>query len=144
MNADYLATLGTAPPFLLISNELPNAELPDVFQILDHAHAILGSIPLIQMVQPGARKTVTIKAILDFSIHYPLTVLDPACQTGFHFETVITSASGAGLIISWICAAEATVHSAWSDKCRMNRFCLFRSSWCHVGNLQSLLCIPQF
>ncbi len=59
---------------------MPYAEFSDVLKIADHAHAILGSIPLIQMVQPGARKAVTTKAVLDLRVHYLLTVFDFACD----------------------------------------------------------------
>jgi hypothetical protein len=59
------------------------------------AHAILVSIPLIQMVQPGAREAVTVKAVLAFSVHNLLTVLDSTCGAGFRFEAVVTLATGA-------------------------------------------------
>jgi len=58
---------------------MPNAEFSNVLEIADHAHAILGSITLIQMVQPDAREAVTIKAIIDFRVHHLLTVLDSTC-----------------------------------------------------------------
>ena len=120
MNTNYLAALGTGPPFLFVSNEMPYTELPDVLEIVNHTHAILGSVPLIQMVQPGARKAFTTEAVLDSSFHYLLTVLDSARDAGFRFETVVTSAAGACLFISYICATEATVHSAGSDQCRFH------------------------
>ena len=78
MNADYLAALGTGPPFLFVFGEMPYAELPDVLQIVDHAHGILGSIALIQMVQPGAGKAVTTKTVHAFGVYHLLTVLNPA------------------------------------------------------------------
>ena len=79
MNTEDLTAFRAAPPFFFGSDEMPNAEFSDVLEIADHAHAILGSIPLIQMVQPDAREAVTIKAILDFGVHYLLTVLDSTC-----------------------------------------------------------------
>ena len=57
---------------------MPYAEVPDVTEIVDHAHAILGSIPVIQMVQSGARKAFTTEAVFDFGIHQFLTVLNTA------------------------------------------------------------------
>jgi hypothetical protein len=78
VNTDYLAALGTGPPFLFVLSEMPYAELPDVFQIVDHAHGILGSVALIQMVQPGAGKAVTTKTVLDFGVCHLLTALNPA------------------------------------------------------------------
>ncbi len=55
---------------------MPYTKFSDVLKIVDHAHAILGSIPLIQMIQHGTREAVTIKAVLDFGVHYLLTVFD--------------------------------------------------------------------
>jgi hypothetical protein len=76
MNTEYLTAFRAAPLFLFVSNEMPYAEFSNAFEIVDHAHAILGSISLIQIVQPNAREAVTAKAVLDFSVHYLLTILD--------------------------------------------------------------------
>ena len=83
MNTDYLAALGTGPPFLFVSNELSYADLLYVHEIVNHTHAILGSITLIQVIQPVARKAVTAEAVPDSTLHYLLTVLDSACDAGF-------------------------------------------------------------
>ena len=115
VNTDYFATLGTGPPFLFVSNEMHYAELPDVLEIVKHTHAILGSVPLIQMIQPDAREAVTTEAILDFRVHYLLTVLDSTYYARFRFEAVVASATGAWFLISCVCAAEAAIHSAGSD-----------------------------
>ena len=114
MNTEYLAAFRAAPPFFFVSDEMPYAEFSDVLEIADHAHAILGSIPLIQMVQPGAREAVTTEAVLDFGVHDLLTVLDSAYDAGFRFEAVVTPATGAWFLISCVCAAEAAIHSAGS------------------------------
>ena len=47
---------------------MPYAEISYALKIADHAHAVLGSIPLIQMIQADARAAVTTKAVLDFSV----------------------------------------------------------------------------
>jgi hypothetical protein len=83
VNTEYLAAFRASPLFFFGSYEMPYAEFSDVLKIADHAHAILGSIPLIQMVQPGARKAVATVAVLDFRVHYLLTVFDFACDAGF-------------------------------------------------------------
>ena len=62
---------------------MPYAEFSNALEVIDHAHAVLGSIPLIQMLQPGAGEAVTTKAVLDFRVHYLLTVFDSACDAGF-------------------------------------------------------------
>jgi hypothetical protein len=135
MHTNYLPAPGTGPLFLFVSNELSYSEFIYVLEIVNHTHTVFISIALIQMIQKGARKVFTTDAILDFTGHYLLTGFDSAGDAGFRFETVITSATGACFLISYICATEATVHSAWSDQRHANRIRLRRFSWCHV-------CIP--
>jgi hypothetical protein len=83
VNTDYLTTFRAAPPFFLVSNEMPYAEFSNVLEIADHAHAVLGSIPLIQMGETDAREAVTTEAVLDFGVHYLLTALDSTYDAGF-------------------------------------------------------------
>ena len=94
---------------------MPYAEFSNILEIFNHAHAILGSVPFIQVVQPGARKAITAKAVLGFRVQYLLAVLDSTCYAGFRFEAVFTSATGAWILISRICDAEATIHSTGRD-----------------------------
>jgi hypothetical protein len=115
MNTEYPNTFRTAPPFFFVSDEMPYPEFSNVLEIADHAHAILGSIPLIQMVQPGAREAITIKAVLDFGLRHLLTVLDPAFNANFRFEAVVASATWAWFLIPCVCDAEAAIHSARGD-----------------------------
>jgi hypothetical protein len=50
MNTYQLTALGTGPPFFFVSNEVSYAELLYVHEIVDHAHAILGLVALIQVI----------------------------------------------------------------------------------------------
>jgi hypothetical protein len=115
VDTEYLTAFRASPPFFFVSNEMPYAEFSNVFEIADHAHAILCFIPLIQMIQPGARKAVTTEAVLDFRVHYLLTVFDSTYDTGFRFEAVVTPATGAWFLISCVGDAEAAIHSTGSD-----------------------------
>lgn len=115
VNTEHLTALETFPPFFFLSDELPDAKFSDVLQIFNHAHAILGSVPLIQVVQPGTREAVTANAILDFGVHSLLTVFDSAYDADFRFEATITSAARAWFLISCVCDAEAAIHSTGSD-----------------------------
>jgi hypothetical protein len=83
VNTEQLAAFRAAPPFFFVSDEMPDAEFSDVLEIADHAHAIPGSIPLIQVVQPGTGETVASEAVPDFSIHDLLAVFDSADDAGF-------------------------------------------------------------
>ena len=100
------------------------AELLYVHEIVNHTHCILGSIALIQVIQPVARKPVTAEAVPDFTLPYLLTVLDSAGDAGFWFDAVVASATGACLLISCICDTETTVHSTGSNQRRSDHICL--------------------
>jgi hypothetical protein len=139
VNAEDLTAFRAAPLFFFVSDEMPYAEFSDVIEIADHAHAIPGSIPLIQMVQPGTGEALTTEAVLDFSVHDLLTVFDSADDAGFRFEPVLTPATGAWVPVSRVCAAEAAIHSAWGDQLRGNCSCFCRSFRCHA-RIQRKLC----
>jgi hypothetical protein len=136
MDTNHPAASRTGPPFLFVSYEMSYAELFYVREIVNHTHAILGSIPFIQVVQPVARKPVAAEAVPDFTLSYLLTIFDSARNAGFRFEPVVTPATGTCLLISCIRATEATVHPAGSDQSLRDRICLCRSSWRHI-------CIPS-
>ena len=121
MNTDYLAALGTGPPFLFVSNELSQTELLYIHEIVNHTHAILGSIALVQVIQLVARKAVTVEAVPDAAWRYLLTVFNRAHRAGFRFETVVPYAAWACLLVPSKSPAETAVHSAGSDKRCGNR-----------------------
>ena len=122
-----LAALGTSPIFLFPFNETLHAEFPDPLKIFNRAHAILGSIPLVQMVQPMARKAVAVEAMSKAGIHHIRAIPDTARDPGFRLGTAATSAAGAWFSVSHICTTEAAVYSARSNKPRLNRIRLCRS-----------------
>jgi hypothetical protein len=124
MNTYQLLALGTGPPILFVSNEMSYAELPYVHEIVDHTHTILGSIALIQVIQPGARKPVTTETVPDLALSYFPTVFDLAYDAGFWFDAVVASATGACIFISCVCDAESAVHSTGSKQRRSDRNCL--------------------
>jgi hypothetical protein len=132
MNTDQLAAPGTCPPFLLLSDEQSYAELLYLHETVDHTHSILGSIALVQVIQPVAGKTFTAEAVPDVTLSYLLAVLDAASDAGFWFDAVISPAAGTCLFIPLIRPTEATVHSAGSNQRRADRVCLCRSSLCHI------------
>jgi hypothetical protein len=96
------------------------------------------------MLQSRARKAVTIETVLDSALQHLFTALDSTGDPGFRFDTVVTAATRAWLLLSGIGDAEATVHSAGSDQRRANRICLCRSFVHHVGVFGRLIRAPQF
>jgi hypothetical protein len=127
VNTEQLSAFRAAPPFFFVSYEMPDAEFSDVLEIADHAHAIPGPIPLIQMIQPGTGEAVATEAVPDFGINDLLAVFDSAFDAGFRFEAVLTPATGAWFLLSCECAAEAAIHSAGSDQLSGYCSCLCRS-----------------
>jgi hypothetical protein len=83
VNTEQLTAFRATPPFFLLSDEMPDAKIHDAFEIVDHAHAVVGSIPLVQMFQPGTGEAVTTGAVPDFGVRNPLTVFDSAFDAGF-------------------------------------------------------------
>jgi len=63
MNADDFATIRTTPLYLFIFNELVYTQLPYEFKIFDHAHAILGSIALVDVLDFFTRIIATAETI---------------------------------------------------------------------------------
>jgi len=105
MNAEHLTAFRAAPPFFFGSYEMSYAEFSNAFEIADHTHAVLGSITLIQMVQPVAGEAVTSKTVLNSGVNQLFAVLDSTCNAGFRFEAVVAPAAGAWFLISCECAA---------------------------------------
>ena len=121
MNTKQIATLRTGPPGLFSFNEMSYAEFPDAIEIIYHAHAIPGSIALIQVGQAGTGKAGATEAVLDATFHDLVTVLNPACHAGFRFMSVVTPASRTGLLISPVSTAELAVHAARGDQRAVHR-----------------------
>jgi hypothetical protein len=143
MNTDCLAALRTGPPYLFVSKKLSYAGLFYIFDIVNHTHAILGFIALIQVVQAGAGETVATGAVPGTAFRSLITGLDSARGAGFRFEIIVTSATWACLPISHVGSAEATVHSTGSDQGRANRICHGASSLRHV-RIAAKACVPRF
>ena len=112
MNTKHLTAPGAVPFFLFISKKVSYATFLYGLEVVEHAHAILCSIAFIQMVQPCAWKAVTTEAVFDFSGYHRLTVLNAAQSAGLRFETVVTPAAGACVLVTNISVTKAAVHSA--------------------------------
>jgi hypothetical protein len=133
MNTNYLTALGTGPLYLLASDKMSYPVTSNVYKIFNPAHTIIGSITFIQVDKIVAREGIATEAVLNFSFSYFFTVLTFARDTGFGFETVITSATGTCLYMSYECSTETTVHSARGDQRYRNRIRLLWLSLCHFS-----------
>ena len=63
MDTNNLTALWAHPPLHFASDETPDTDTLYCLQVVDHAHPVLGSISIVQMIQPFAGKAVTLKAI---------------------------------------------------------------------------------
>lgn len=124
MNAYQPAAPGTGPPFFFVFDEMSDAELLYMREIVNHAHAVFGPISLIQVVQPVAREAVATETVPCFTMRYFSAVLDPACDAGFRLDAVVAPAAGACIFISCIRYTEATVHATGGNQRRLDCICL--------------------
>ena len=114
MNAKHPATFGTEPPLVFTHDELPDPDLSYVDKILNWTHSIGCSIPFVQVSHNGTGKIVATETEPDSDPFQIPAVLDLAVHTGIGFGSVVSPAPGAGLPLSCIGTAEATVHAAGS------------------------------
>lgn len=124
MNTYQLTALGTGPPFLLVFNETSYAEPLYVHEIVDHTHSILGSVTLIQVIQPVAGKVVTAEAVLGFTLQQLLTLFYSAGEAGYWFWAVVVPAAGAWILLSRIRDTETTVHPTGGNQLHSDSICL--------------------
>jgi len=134
MHTEQLTAPGTGPSFLFIPDEIPYAEYHYMKKIVDHAHAIPGSIAPIQVIQPVAGERVAAETVLCLTLSSLLAGLDLAREAGLWFDAVVIPAAGAWVLFSDIRDAKTAVHSARSDQRCMDHICLCRSYGRHVRN----------
>lgn len=115
MNADRAAAFRAGPPDLFAGNKLSDPKLSDIFEILEHAHAVTGPVSLIQVLQTRAGKLLTRKAKPWFSILERFAILNPAFHAVARFIDVVPAAAGTFLFVPQIRHTDAAVHSAGSD-----------------------------
>ncbi len=98
MNTEYFAAAGTGPSALFLSYEISNAGSFDILQILDHAHAVFCSIPLVQMLQPITGESPAVDAIAYFPrLDHP-ALLDPAQDSRLQFQMIVVVAARARVL----------------------------------------------
>lgn len=120
MNAEDPAARGTGPLFFLVSGETSDAEFFDAEEVLDHAHAVPGSVAFVQVIQPATGEGVTVAAVAGFTACDRRAGFDAAGDPGFRLAVVIPATAGTGFLVSGIGNTEATVHATGRDQRRIN------------------------
>jgi len=116
VNANHPAAFGTRPSVLLACQESPDTEILDIFEILNHAHIVLGSISSVQMFDSVAREFFAFKTKLCFSVLKHFAVFDSASGASNGFIGIVNSAAMASFLGSQIGHANSAIHSAGCNK----------------------------
>ena len=114
MNTKRFTTFRTSPFEVVSYDEPPDPDLLDCDKVLDGTHPIVCFVAFVQASQHGTRKLTTAETEPASTPFQLPAVLDLACHAGMGFKPVVTPAPGAGLPLSCIGTAEATVHAAGS------------------------------
>ena len=140
MNTNHFATFWTSPFQCFILNEISDPNFIYHFEIINHTQSILGSVSLIQLLQPGAGETITaIWTIPGFAFSDLFAVSDFACSTVFCLLTLLTidpEATWTCILFSNKSPTEAAVHSTWCNRICRNRCRLFSACFCHNRSIQ--------
>lgn len=127
MDTNNASAFGAGPPDFFAGNKLPNSKSLDIFEILDHAHVVPGSISFIHVLHTLAGETVAFKAKLCLPLLNDFTIFDLASEDADGFAGVFHPATGACIFCSQISHANAAVHSTGSDERNFGHHVSFNS-----------------
>jgi len=91
MAAYYSVTIRTLPLLLLFFEEFINAFVSDIFQVLNHAHMVFGSVTHIKGFEPTAREVLAFMAETHKSLPNEVTMM-------FHKNTVLAAWPATGAV----------------------------------------------
>jgi hypothetical protein len=112
---------------LFLPNEFLNAEFFDRTQIIDHAHAVLRTVALVEIPDARAGERFAIKTEYSLRALQFGTVLDSAMNAVLRLLRIIAVTSETPVRVALICHAERAVHAAGGDmECRDG---VFRQDW---------------
>jgi hypothetical protein len=85
-------------------------------QIINHAHAILRTIALIQTSKTLTREARTVRAEITLVFASCLAILDSACNARLRLSPIITSATWATIPTAQKSVTEAAIHTTWGNE----------------------------
>lgn len=115
MNAQQAPALRAFPPLLLPPDKRLQAAGLNHAEVFDHAHPVLRSVPLIQLLNPGAGKNIAGETKRAPGIRKMTAVLDPADSTVLRLGIIRPVTSCAWIAVPDITDAQGAVHAAGSD-----------------------------
>jgi len=116
VNADSCTAMSAGPAFIFPAQKLVNTFLFNVFQVLQHAHVVLCSVPFIQLFEPFARIFFTSGTIFRTGIDEQFTICNDAFFAVFRFIRAIFTAPWGGFLIPKICIAYSAIHAAGDNQ----------------------------
>jgi hypothetical protein len=120
VDTEDFAAFGAGPFFFFIPDEKPDPEFVYFLEILEHAHTVFRSVPLIQVFQPGAGETAAaLGTVFGFASGDKIAVRDFTGQTVLGFRSLPpydALAARAGVLFPDVSPAKAAVHSARGDQ----------------------------
>jgi hypothetical protein len=116
MHTKQRATFGTSPFLFFTFDKIVYSNFPYASKVLDGTGSILRSIPPVQARQACTRKLSAFEAILNSTLYHLFAIPDPATDTGFRFESLLTPTTRTGLLVSSIGSTKATIDSTGGDQ----------------------------
>jgi hypothetical protein len=116
MDADGAAAFRAGPSGFFFLDEFPDAVFLYISQVFDHAHAVIGAVPLVQMLHSFAGELIAFKAKPGFAGFSSGTGFDPAAHAGRGLVAAVSITAGAMLFYPEVSQANTAVHSARSDQ----------------------------
>ncbi len=105
MHGQRATTLWASPPGFFLFDELPYPPLLDIFEVFNHAHAIIGPVSLVDMRDHLAWIMSAAETKSVVSVGQVGAILNFAPCARFCFVVIITPATRAGLPLPDICHA---------------------------------------
>jgi hypothetical protein len=116
VNTDRAAAVRAGPSDFFVCHKLPNPKPANIFQILDHAHRVFGSISFIQVPYTLTGELLALKTKSRFGVLKEFAAFDLAPGTRYGVINISFSAAGAFVSCSQMSYTNPTVHSAWGDE----------------------------
>lgn len=117
MDTNRLAASGAGPLGLLLLKKIRQSFGRYPPQIIDHAHAVVHAIPLIQALKLFAREAHTVAAKISIApVSFP-AILNFARGACLGFASIITSATRAFIATAQKGATQSAIHAAGRNEC---------------------------
>lgn len=116
VNADAGSAFGTSPFDLFVCQEISQPKPLDVFQILDHAHAVARPVEFVQMFHSVTGKPFTLRTKTQLTCSKVPAFFEPASHPAGAMADIGASATGTLFCFSQIRHTKTAIHPAGRDE----------------------------